>query len=380
MKWKLLWFMALMLAILPCALGEEASDPTLMPRTLRETIDQSVFGQDELLAYYLCEETYDPCALAAFDHQGKSVLVGYQFNGGWHPYVISDTLLPEGDFSFAYHYHGDKDTLAIVQDGQSICLMPTFFDFYNWFPYLAHRDTADGGMQQVHLYSLPDQLTYAFYDVKGNGVGIEHEVETGDFALHLPGDPALMTFDMIPYTKEEAEAWQAPIALPEEGSWAVCDGCNFRALPDVRSTSKGYYNPGTVVELMGVRVFNWQMVRVGNETGWMHVNYVNGPEYFLSAVLPVAVTEEETELLAYDGTVLRTLPKGTAMHILGSSGTVGNAENGTFYHVCLPQGELGLTMDVTGEYGYVKEDGLTIYANTLNWNYNTTTAPQYDNG
>ncbi len=97
-------------------------------------------------------------------------------------------------------------------------------------------------------------------------------------------------------------------------------------------------------------------------------------------MLPVAVTEEETELLAYDGTVLRTLPKGTAMHILGSSGTVGNAENGTFYHVCLPKGELGLTMDVTGEYGYVKEDGLTIYANTLNWNYNTTTAPQYDNG
>jgi len=374
MKRGLIWLLALMLAISPCALAEQRTDPGVMPSSLRRIIVQSVFGEDRLLAFYFCEETYDPCALAAFDHDGKRVLVGYQFGGGWHPYVISDTLLPEGDFSFAYHYHGDKPTLAIVQDGQSICLMPTFFDFYDWFPYLAHRDTAEGGMQRVNLYSLPDELTYFAYDAKGN------LTEEGNLALHLPGDPALMTFDMIPYTREEAKAWQAPIALPEEGSWGVCDGCNFRALPDVRSTSKGYYNPGTVVELLGVRVFNWQMVRVGNETGWMHVDYVNGPEYFLNAVLPVAVTEEETELLTYDGTVIRTLPKGTAMHILGTSGTAGNAENGSFYHVCLPKGELGLTMDVTGEYGYVEEDGLTIYANTLNWNYNTTTAPQYDNG
>lgn len=133
MKRGLIWLLALMLAFPLCAIGE-GSDPALMPRELRETITQSPFGQDELLAFYYCEEAYEPCALAAFDHEGKRVLVGYQFNHGWHPYVISDTLLPEGDFSFAYHYHGDKPTLAIVQDGQSICLMPTFFDYYDWFP------------------------------------------------------------------------------------------------------------------------------------------------------------------------------------------------------------------------------------------------------
>lgn len=353
--------LALALLFSPCATAERQTRQKL-PYALNRIAQSSVFAGDEVIDFIL-QDDYCSYALVAFRHGDQNVLVGYQqdYGGRWHQYVISETLLPgDGNFSFEYHLHGDKPTLSVIHGDEAVCLMPWFEDTFSWLPYLYHRRTESGGVWQVGLYGLPDDLPWFSLDAKGVCTA------SGSLAVKLPGDPSLLSFDVMPTSAETSSA-PLPAWLTEDGKYCVCSGCNFRILPDVRSASMGYYNPGAVVETLGIRIFNWVMVKIGGETGWMHTDYVHPVDEYLSYTLPCAYSTCAIPLYDRAGEVIAQLPESAEMYVLGSATLKTPKLN--CLHVCVPQDGVQCAMEPDGVYGYVSVDDVLVSANALNLRY-----------
>jgi len=132
-----------------------------------------------------------------------------------------------------------------------------------------------------------------------------------------------------------------------------------------RSKDLGDYNPGTIVEILGMKngdPYDWYHVRVGSVEGYMSSVYVDyeGSVCMMTPLtgtpLPVGEAKENIKLRQNKGVLntglfaktVREIPAGTRMHIL--------AETGSWLHVMIPSGEIGWMMDVDGTDGYVKKD------------------------
>lgn len=223
---------------------------------------------------------------------------------------------------------------------------------------------------RLQYYRRIDQLTgegiqirvssYGKYEITEYGANGEQRMET----IEEPQMNLLHLIDItqFPTTLEACQKAEA-IYLPD--GYGVAAGVHLRAQTSSRSKDLGDYNPGTIVEILGMKngdPYDWYHVRVGSVEGYMSSVYVDyeGSVCMMTPLtgtpLPVGEAKENIKLRQNKGVLntglfaktVQEIPAGTRMHIL--------AETGSWLHVMIPSGEIGWMMDINGTDGYVKKD------------------------
>lgn len=286
--------------------------------------------------------------LAAFEKDGRRLLLILNENdGAWSALPAGENalyaeydfiILPENsDFHIIYRI-SDTERAAfrvnlVYRNGQSAFCQITEYQ----------RIKKDGDAFRITIPTYETAWTASLYQDGGLSRTLTKNIEYLPYlgAMDIAGFPTDM---------EGISAEREPV-IPE--GYGVTDGVHLRARTSSRSKGLGTFLPGAVIPLLETLPGDpnpWYRTALGKLNGYVSSVYVHDGSGFSRALPTVARSKAAVSLKKGTGLLdgsAASLPAGTDMHVV--------LEDGSWYYVCVPQGELGWFMDVNGVFGYVKK-------------------------
>lgn len=300
-------------------------------------------------------------AVMAVRRGRQTLLMGALYdkdNKAWNAGVESDCFIPE-DLSFTMTCMPNHSQRGVLRGVYPVilCEQETFV-----------MGVSSGGMLSLRGYIRTEQdgtQTVADYDYgsvtwKTRMEG-KKDVIYGD-AGPVPARLCAWTYDTMPRTQAESQAWAAPFSFDLEADEGYLTGVNLRERPTGKSESYGIYR--AKVKILGQQPgldAPWHNVSVGNLEGWASGRYlkteINEDPYGLAecqtTVSRVGRTKSQVQLLNKpDGSAISVLEEGTLVHVI--------MNHDGWLHVIVPRGELTWQTDWDGLYGFVKADEMTV--------------------
>lgn len=307
-------------------------------------------------------------ALLAIDRGDAVTLVGMVASEGEHYRFVDlgeKMLLKDRDFRILFRRQGNQRDLMVEyapQDGvtERYFFRPGVDVRELWAVEGYEREAADGsGYRIVNEYAV-------------DGFAV---LPLGAHPFDVPATPAnwigLAAYmdDIADFPTTEAavkqrieESWQG---LENTDIVMLYGDVNLRERPTGSSASLGCYHTGTLAHELGQergRETAWIHVRVGGREGYVSGVYVrrpraaDWPEALWHTPLPMARTNAAVTLRALPGrseAAVDELPAGALLRVMAG-------ERDGWLHVSVPQGDVGISMDVDDPAGYLPAADVTF--------------------
>lgn len=306
--------------------------------------------------------------VAGFEKEQRRLLVSFAKKpeeAGWEMFPVSENALrTDRDILFS----GDNTSIMvriayILEDGsrEEFTVLPVGTKNRGLLCRLVSYQRINEGTSEVfRAENKAEGWELTGMDAKGTSI------ETSQHYAVFSFMDAITDIAQFPTTYEAWNRLRGSL-LPE--NTALLLGVNLRQQTSSRSKSLGEMNPGTLAKILGWEKGDphpWLHAQVGLKTGYVSSIYVKTADaedfgdIVTSNPLLVAKAKKNISLKSgtgwLDGSVM-DLPAGTKMHVI--------SEEGGWFYVVVPQGEIGWLMDVEGTYGYVHPGDVTLAATAI---------------
>lgn len=296
--------------------------------------------------------------LAAFEKDGRRLLtilaVG---DNGWEVWPVGENALyPDADFTIECDRSVGFFAIVYTLSDHETAVFHVYPDTYA-FEGARHMSCtvsaylrADGATGEQFMISSTVSQPWHVWTGRIGG-----PMTRNDRMVRYPAFLGGADVRDFPTTGAEAEAVNVFPEAMAGGSLVMANGVHLRAKTSSRSADLGMLRTGVLLPVLDVKKGSeapWIHTRLGRLEGYVSSNYTSYGQDAPSMYTPVRVAKAKGDIPLKKGAGLldgtaRTLPAGTKMHIL--------LEDGKWFYVSVPRGEMDWLPDLNGDFGYVKK-------------------------